>query len=47
MLSTVHQAKETFLIGTLNIGLPMVDVGSDGTLIYTLYRGFPYHPNCT
>ena len=47
MLSTVQQVKETLLIGTFNIGLPTVDVGSDGTLIYTLYRGFPYHPNCT
>ena len=46
MLSTGQKVKETFLIGTLNIGLPTADVYSDGALIYTLYRGFPYHPSC-
>ena len=37
---------ESLVIGTLNIGLPTTDVGSDGALIYKLSRGFPYHPNC-
>ena len=47
MLSTGQQVTETFLIGTLSIGLQSADVGSDGTLIFTLFRGFPRHPNCT
>ena len=46
MLSTGQLVKESLLIGTLNIGLPTADVGSDGVLIYKLYRGVPYHPNC-
>lgn len=46
MLSTTQQVKETFLIGTLNIGLPTVDVCSDGALMYKLYRGYSFHPNC-
>ena len=46
MLSIVQLVKETLLIGTLNIGLPTTDVGSDGALIYKLYGGFPYHPSC-
>jgi len=33
-------------MGTLNIGLPTSDVGTDGALIYTLFGGFPYHPSC-
>ena len=44
MLATV---RDTLLIGTLNIGLPTADVGTDGASIYKLFRGFPYHPNCT
>ena len=47
MLSTVQLVKESFLIGTLKIGLPTADVGSDGALIYNLYGGFSHHPNCT
>ena len=41
-----EQLKETFLIGTLRIGLPTVDSYSDCALMYTLYRGHPYHPDC-
>ena len=47
MLSTGQLVKETLLMGTLSIGLPTSDVGSDGTLIYKLYGGLPYHPNCS
>ena len=44
MLTTL---RETLVIGTFNIGLPTTDVGTDGALIYKLFGGFPYHPNCT
>ena len=44
MLSAV---REGLVIGTLNIGLPTSDVGTDGALIYKLFGGFPYHPSCT
>ena len=37
---------ETLIIGTFNIALPTADVGTDGNLIYTLFRGFPFHPDC-
>ena len=46
MMTTAGVVKETVLIGTLNIVLPTADVYSDGALVYTLYRGNPYHPNC-
>ena len=46
MLSTGQLAKETFLVGTLKIGLPTADVYSDGALMFKLYRGFPHHPDC-
>ena len=46
MLSTGQLAKETFLVGTLKIGLPTADVYSDGVLMFKLYRGFPHHPDC-
>ena len=39
--------KEPLLIGTLNIGLPTTDVVTDGVLIYKLFGGVPYHPNCS
>ena len=44
MLSTGQLAKETFLVGTLKIGLPTADVYSDGALMYKLYKGYLYHP---
>ena len=47
MLSTSQLVKETLLMGTLNIGLPTTDVGTDAILIYSLFGGFPSHPNCT
>ena len=47
MLSTAQQVKETLLIGTMNVGLPTVDVYSDSALVYSLFRGYDYHPNCT
>ena len=39
-------AKETLLIGTMQIGLPTADVYTDGALVHQLFRGFPYHPSC-
>ena len=46
MMNTGQKIKESFLIGTLNIGLPTADVYSDVDLMYTLYTGVPTHPRC-
>ena len=47
MVNTAQQVKETLLMGTMNIGLPTFDVYTDGALLHQLYRGYPFHPNCT
>ena len=46
MLSTGQLVRETVLMGTLNVGLPTVDVFTDGMQIFKFYRGYAYHPSC-
>ena len=46
MLSTGQLVKETILFGTLNVGLPTVDVYTDGVQMISFYMGYPYHPSC-
>ena len=46
MLSTGQLVRETVLMGTLNVGLPTVDVYTDGVQIFKFYRGYAYHPSC-
>ena len=46
MINTGQLVKETVLFGTVNVGLPTMDVCTDGLVILDLYRGYAYHPSC-
>ena len=46
MSCTFQLVKETLLIGTLNVGLPSLDVYSDGATMVQYFRGYQYHNSC-
>ena len=46
MISTGQLVKETVLFGTINVGLPTIDVCTDGVQIFNFYKGYAYHPSC-
>ena len=46
MSCTCQLVKEILLVGTLNVGLPSLDVYSDGATMVQYYGGYQYHNSC-